>query len=153
MDEEQPRYALKQDLKRVLIPKVLQLIGLGIGFYFAIWLNLFLLEAEDAIRLYVTIGVIIVIVIAVVLEIVLLIQKVDKNKYLFYSSKVSFKGKEMPYVNVDHISFRQNFFDKLFNTGTIVLHPGYMIEKIPNLNQVYFYIQKLVQLAKQKVST
>jgi len=94
MNDEQPQYALKQDIKRVLIPKILQLISLGAVFYFAIWLNLFLLEVEDSIKFYVTIGAIIVLVIAVILEIILLIQKTNKNKYLFYSAQVGFKGKE-----------------------------------------------------------
>ena len=151
MNDEQPQYALKQDIKRVLIPKILQLISLGAVFYFAIWLNLFLLEVEDSIKFYVTIGAIIVLVIAVILEIILLIQKTNKNKYLFYSAQVGFKGKEMPYVNVVHVSFRQNFIDKIFNTGTIILYPDFLIEKVPNLNQVYFYVQKLIQSAKGQV--
>ena len=148
---EQPQYALKQDLKRVLIPKIFQLVGLAVLFYFAVWLNLFLLEVEDSIKLYVTIGAIIILVIAVVLEIILVIQKIDKNKYLFYAARVEYKGKAMPYVNVNNVSFRQDFIDKIFNTGTIVLYPDFLIEKIPNLNEVYFYVQKLVQSNQQKV--
>jgi len=151
MNGEQPQYVLKQDMKRVLIPKVLQLIGLGIVFYFAIWLNLFLLEAEDSTKLYVTIAAAIVLVVAIVLEIVLLLQKLNRNQYMFYSTRVEYKGKSMSYVNVDHVSFRQNFIDKIFMTGTIVLHPGFMIEKVPNLNEIYFYIQKLIQSNQQQV--
>ena len=151
MNGEKPQYALSQDLKRVLIPKVLQLVGLGLVFYFAIWLNLVLLDVEDNIKLYVTIGAVVVLVIAVVLEAVLLIQRVHKNKYLFYSARVRYKGKEMSYVNIANVSFRQNFIDKIFNTGTIVLQPDFLIEKIPNLNEVYFYVQKLIQSSQGKV--
>ena len=151
MNNEQPQYTLSQDLKRVLVPKILQLIGLGAVFYLAIWLNLFLLDVESSIKLYVAIGAVVVLVIAVVLESILLAQKVNKNKYLFYSNRLVFKGKEVPYVNIKHVSFRQNFVDKMFTTGTIVLHPDFKIEKIPNLNQVYFYIQKLVQGTQQQV--
>jgi len=145
MDEEHPQYMLKQDLKRVIIPKIFLLIGLAAVFYFAIWLNLFLLEVEDSTKLYVAIGAGIILVIAVILEIILFVQKINNNQYLFYSRKVKYKGKEIPFVNVDHVSFRQSFLDKIFMTGTIVLHPGFLIEKVPNLNEVYFYIQKLVQ--------
>ena len=151
MNGEQPQYALSQDLKRVLIPKILQLIGLGAVFYFAIWLNLVLLDVEDNIKLYVTIGAVIVLIIAVILESILLVQKVNKNKYLFYSARVGYKEREMSYVNVTNVSFRQNFLDKIFHTGTIVLNPGFLIEKVPNLNEVYFYIQKLIQSAQGRV--
>ncbi len=151
MNGEQPQYALSQDLKRVIVPKILQLIGLGAVFYFAIWLNLVLLDVESSIKLYVTIGAAVILVIAVVLEIILMAQKVNKNKYLFYSNRLAFKGKEVPYVNITNVSFRQNFIDKMFTTGTIVLYPDFKLEKIPNLNQVYFYVQKLVQGTQQQV--
>jgi hypothetical protein len=151
MNGEQPQYALKQDLKRVLIPKIFQLVGLAVVFYFAIWLNLFLLGVEDSTKLYVIIGAAILLVIAVIVEIILVIRKINKNKYLFYPARVEFRGKAMTYVNVTNVSFRQNFLDKMFNTGTIVLRPGFLIEKVPNLNEVYFYIQKVVQSAQGKV--
>lgn len=151
MNGEQPQYMLKQDLKRVIIPKIFQLIGLGAVFYFAIWLNMFLLEVEDSTKLYVTIGSVAILVIAIILEIILFVQKINKNPYIFYSARVEYKGKAISYVNVEHVSFRQNFLDKMFSTGTIVMHPGFMIEKVPNLNEIYFYIQKLIQSNQQQV--
>jgi hypothetical protein len=151
MNPEQPQYALSQDLARVLIPKLLQLIGLGIVFYFAIWLNLYLLDAEDSAKNYTLIISLIILFIAVIIELVLIIAKTSKNKYLFYLNKIEFKSRQIPFVNIKNVYLQKNFLDKIFNTGTIILYPVFKIEKISNINQIFYYIQKLVQRTKQQV--
>ena len=151
MNAEQPQYTLKQSMKRILIPKTFQLIGLGAVFYFAIWLNLYLLAAKDSTKMYVTFGAFVVLIIAVIVQIILIVLKVNKNKYSFYPNKLEFKGQTIPYVNITNVSFSRNFLDKIFDTGTIILYPDFKIENVPNLNQVFIYVQKLVQIAKQRI--
>ncbi|MBW2966606.1 hypothetical protein KY342_05885 [Candidatus Woesearchaeota archaeon] len=153
MNGEQPQYSLSQDLARTLIPKLLQLIGLGVVFYFAIWLNLYLLNAKDSTKNYTLIITIIILFIAVIIELILIIIKISKNKYLFYQHKLEFKDQSIPFVNVTNVYLQKNLLDKIFNTGTIILYPNFKIEKISNVNQVFYYVQKLVQITKQKASS
>ena len=79
---------------------------------------------------------------------VLIIAKTSKNKYLFYLNKIEFKSRQIPFVNIKNVYLQKNFLDKIFNTGTIILYPDFKIEKISNVNQIFYYIQKLVQRAK-----
>jgi len=148
MNNEQPLYSLSPDLARILIPKLLQLIGLGIIFYFAIWLNLYLLDVKDTTKNYTLIISIIILFIAVIVELVLVVIKTKNNKYLFYPNKLEFKGQPIPFVNIANVYLQKNFLDKIFNTGTIILHPNFKMEKISNTNQIFYYTQKLVQRAK-----
>ena len=52
------------------------------------------------------------------------------------------------YSQVQALKIEKNMFDLLFKTGTINL--GAMkIKYVPNLTQVYFYVQKMVQINSQ----
>ncbi len=140
---EQPLYVVYQDSKRVLIPKAVQLIILGGLFYFGLMLNLYLLRVEDAklINLFAIVG----ITVLIILQLLLISRKIKTEGYVFYSNRVEFGKKSVFYGNIRNIYFKRGLLDKMFGTGTIVLHPYMDIKKIKNSNQIYFYVQKLVR--------
>ncbi|MBW2993459.1 hypothetical protein KY317_02705 [Candidatus Woesearchaeota archaeon] len=140
---EQPLYIAYKDIKRVLFPRFLLLIGLGIVFYLGILLNLYLLQVRDK-TLICTLS-IIVIILLIVIQMFLILKRIKTKGYAIYSNRVEFGNKSIYYGNVKNVYYKRNFIDKLFDTGTIFLYPYLKIEKIKNSVNVYNYIKKLIQ--------
>ena len=59
------------------------------------------------------------------------------------------KTKTIYFSQIASINMDTDVFDKLFNTGKIVLEPGFLIKSIKDTNQMYIYIQRLIQYAKR----
>ena len=140
---EQPLYIAYQDIRRVLFPKLIQMVALGALFYFGVWLNLYLLRVRS--KTLVSIIAITGITILVILELWLVARKIKAHGYLFYPNKMEYKNKSVFYGNIKNIYMKKDFFDKLLGTGTINLYPYLKIEKVKNSEQIYSYVQRLVQ--------
>jgi len=144
-----PQYTLKPNIKRVLVPNFFVLLFLGLFFYFALWLNFTLLNKElpDNINLLI----VAILALLLVLQAVLSYMKFSKARYLFFADRIQYvtnKTKVIYFNQVRGISFKRNFIDKLFNCGTIRIEPGFEIKYVPNSNQIYVYIQQLIQSYK-----
>ena len=149
MEGVQPQYILKPVLRRLFIPQFLGSIAIFVAFYFALWLNLTLMEIELTTNINILAVSILFALFAV--EMISKYMHAKADKYMFYLDKVVFEGrktKEMYFVNVRNISFKQDILDKIFNTGTITLLPDFNIKSVPHSNQIYFYIQKLIQSSR-----
>lgn len=143
---ELPLYTLNLSLPRVLIPKSISLIMLGGLLYFGVWLNLLILNIIIPGIYHVYIAVFIVIL--VLLQAILNYLKYSNYKYLFFKDKIIYEGKTeliINYRDVQNLAFSKDFFDNIFNTGTIIMSPVHKIQYVANTNQMYFYVQKLLQ--------
>ena len=140
---EQPLYIAYKDVKRVLFPKFLLLIGLGVLFYLGILLNLYLLRVWD--KTLICVFSLVLIILLIVIQMFLIFKKIKANGYAMYSNRIEFGNKSVYYGNVKNIYYKREFIDKLFDTGTIFLYPYLKIEKIKNSVNVYEYMKKLIQ--------
>jgi hypothetical protein len=90
----------------------------------------------------------IVIVLIVLVSTIHNYTKLSTYQYRFYSNRIEYYGEvqqAIMYSQIRSIQVNKNFFDVLFHTGTINLG-GFSIKSIPNLNQVFFYVQKMYQM-------
>lgn len=143
---ELPLYTIRSDVLRILLPKAVKLIGLAVLLYTGIWLNLFMMKKSipDTIN-YLIIAIIFVLVL---IEALLTYNKTMKNKYYFFQGRIEFRGRQpktMDFRYIKGISVSRDFLDKILNTGTIGIQPGFRIESIKNPDQVNAYLQQLVQ--------
>lgn len=137
-------------LKRILFPRALALMFLGGFFYFGIYLNLKILNISvpSEYHVYILGG----IGVLLVLQGVLNYLKFTSYRYLFYKDRMIFQGKKdvvILYGEIQNLVFKRDFLDNLFNTGSIDLIPKHKMKYIENTNQVYFYVQKLIQYHQQ----
>lgn len=140
-----PQYTLKPDLKRIMIPQLLKLIVLCGIFYSGIIFNLKILKIDAPI--HINILVIIVLFILVLLQTILSHVKSSKLEYKFYQDRIEFNNNKIYYKEIPEIKLKQNFFDKLFDTKTIILGK-FKISAITNYNEMYAYIEKLAQAVR-----
>ena len=141
-----PLYTIKQSVLRILIPKALKLLGLAIMLYLGVLLNLYMMK--KSIPSYINYLIIAVIFILVLIEALLTHNKILKNKYYFFPGRIELRGKEpktLDFRYITSVSISQNLLDKILRTGTINIEPDFKIGPISNCNQVYAYLQKLVQ--------
>lgn len=139
-----PNAIVYKDAKRVLIPKIALLLTLGVVFYLAVFFNLKLLKIN--INLLTNIVILFVLIILIILQLFLDYLKIPKDSYKLYSDRIIHADKEqLLFKDANQLNFTRNFLDKLFNTGTIKLSPGFAIENISDVNNVYFYLQKTIR--------
>ncbi|MBR9691088.1 hypothetical protein GOV08_05385 [Candidatus Woesearchaeota archaeon] len=149
---ETPQYTLYLSIPRILIPKSLTLIFLGGFLYFGVWLNLLILNyiIPADYHLYIILGIIVLVVMQAILNYI----KFSNYKYYFYKDRLIFEGKKQLTImlnQVQNLAFSKDVIDKIFNTGIIILAPVHKIKYVKNTNQVYFYLQKLVQYAQGSI--
>lgn len=147
---ETPLYSTGLSLKRILIPKSLTLLFLGGFLYAGVALNLIILNIQIPAEwhLYIVLG----IAVLIVLQGLLNYLTFSNFRYHFYYDKIIFVGKKeivISYSQIQGLSADQDQFDKFFNTGSIFLSPVHKIMAIENTNQLYFYLQKLLESYKQ----
>lgn len=146
---ELPDYTVYLETPRMLFPKtVITIIG-GLLAYIIIWLIFYM--TKNAVPLFFSIFVMIAILGAVLAITVLNYKKISNYQYRFYNNRIEYYGEFKGYIfynQITNLSVEKNFIDKLFHTGKINLG-NFMIKNIPNLNQVFFYVQKMVQMYQQ----
>ncbi len=142
--EKMAQYQTSSNSARIVIPKFLQLLGLGALFYIGVWINLYLLKVE-AVTLISLISISIILVLIIV-QTVLSLRKTKKT-YLFFRDRVQTDQRFIYYANIQNIEIKQTFADKVFKTGTLMIYPGFKMNYISNYQQIYDYIQKLRQMA------
>jgi hypothetical protein len=145
---EQPLLSLQMDKARVLYPKAVILIILGIVLYFGVWINLKLLKVASGTRFNISIFALIAIGVLVVAELLLGEFRIKKDFYRFYENRVEYRKKVYYFGNVKKVYFKRDFFDRIFKTGRIVLSPVFTIKNIPDKSQIFFWVQKLIERGK-----
>ena len=147
---ELPQYTLYLSKPRILIPKTILMIFLGMFLYFGAWLNLKLLNIIIPVEyhFFIILGIITLVIMQFILNYI----KYSNYKYLFFKDKIVFEGKTnvtISYLEVQNIEVVQNNIDKLFHTGTININPIHKMQYISNTNQIYCYLQKLIEFSRK----
>jgi hypothetical protein len=141
-----PLYSTKPNIIRVLVPKVFKLIGLAVLLYAGVWLNLLVMKKQIPSSInYLVIAIIFVLVL---IESLLTYLQTSKNKYYFFAGRVEFRGKlakTLDFRYVTNMFVSKNFVDKILGTGTILVQPDFVIGSVSNCDQVFAYLQQLVQ--------
>jgi len=148
-----PRITLKPNIARFIVPRALLLTGMCIIFYILLIVNLFLVfeKVELIYAIYSAIFLCIIIILGIIVEYV----RANNWSYHFFNDKVEFhkkygqKHKDILYNEITRVDIERNYFDRLFNTATYVLRPGMKIRFINYTNNMYFYVQKLVERSRK----
>jgi len=144
MIDEKLQFSTKPNSVRILLPKTLLMLFLGILLYIGIQLNISLLGISvNPLFNYMIIGIIIA---AVGVHFFFNKRKISAATYNFYTDRIVRTGRDeayISYVQASSTSKEQNIFDRLFNTATISIEPDFRIEHINNAQRVLDYIQKM----------
>jgi hypothetical protein len=145
-----PEMKVCPNAKRYLLPKILLLALLGILLYAGVYANYYLLQ-QSVPALWN--GIIIAgIIMLIILEMILGHVRINQYIYVFYAKKliiVESVEEILPYDAIRTISLKENMFDKMYHTGTIIIKTNgtvdrdvYKLRHIPKPNEVLFYLQK-----------
>ena len=143
-----PEYSVKQKPVRMVIPKVLLFAATGVIFYLALLLNFKLLN----IRISSWIHILISSGLAILLIVEGLLSFFDSKKvvYNFFTDRAVHKEEVIHYNIVSSIKITQNLFDRFFNTGRIILEPGFEIKHVENPHHLFTYLEKSIRNNKFK---
>lgn len=147
---DQPPYTIRPNVKKILLTKLLLLTGLSVLLYIGARMNLALLKIELTQKLHFII--IACIAIIAILDILLHIIKATKTTYLVFADKVEITDKKHSMLqlrDVQTIVVNRGIIDTWLGTCTIQLAPHFFIKDIPNSNQIYIYLQELIEYAKR----
>ncbi|MEM4260596.1 MAG: hypothetical protein QXG00_05140 [Candidatus Woesearchaeota archaeon] len=140
-----PEKIIKINPKRLFIPKILELIVLGIVLYFAIWINFILLYRSMPVSI--SFVLVLAILIIICIDGILNFMKFEKFRYIIYPDRIEFVTKKtisLPFNEIVSIGYSYDIYDKIFKTGKIRINDQLM-EHIDNANTVYFYLQDLIK--------
>ncbi len=126
------------------------LIFLGGFLYFGVWLNLIILNIyiPAEVHFYILLGIAVLVCIQGILN----YMKYSSYRYLFYKDRMIFQGKNnltILYSEIKTLDFKKNALDYIFNTGIINIYPKHQMNYVENTNQIYFYMQKLIDYSRQ----
>jgi len=145
-----PKFRIRPSPRRFLFDKLLVLLCLGILLYIGIFVNYYLLNSS--IPMIFNMLFMLCIMLLILLELILCYVKYGNYVYDFYDERVRIglsDVNEVSYNNISSISYVENFFDRWFRTGTIVmvLKDGkkLKLKYLNNPNQAYLLIQRHVK--------
>ncbi|HIH42099.1 TPA: hypothetical protein HA246_00475 [Candidatus Woesearchaeota archaeon] len=150
---ELPRLTLKPNILRFVFPRALGLLLLCSLFYVLLIINLkFLFKEVEQAYFYIALVFILVIWIAgIAIEYI----KANNWLYHFFNDRVEFRTSSthpeefILYNEATEVALKQNIFDRIFGTATIILKPSFEIRFIKYTNNTYFYVQKLVERSRK----
>ena len=144
---ELPQYTFKPSINRMVVPWVFKLLGLSAAFYFGIYFNVkFMFKLE--VPVIINVLIFLVLVVMIVMQLVLYHVRFSKYNYKFYSNRLDYEAKtnsSFLFSEFTKAELRQNLFDKMFNTGQIVLSKDFVIGPISNVTQIKNYLERLIQ--------
>lgn len=147
---ELPQYTLKPHINSMLAPWILKLLGLSIVLYAGVFLNIRLgmISGVDRIPPAINLFIFALLIVLVVSQVVIYHVKFANYKYLFFTDRIEFKGKKsvtFRLFDFTEAQLKQGVFDKMFNTGTLIISKDFRIGPIPNASQVKGYLEQLVK--------
>jgi len=123
------------------------LLLLSAFFYVGVFFNakiIFNITIPLAINLLISLTLLVLIVIQIILYNV----RFGKYKFLFYTNRIEFEAKKTHtfYFNdYKDLKVKQNIFDKMFNTGTLILTKKFRIGPVKNSIQMKDYLLRLIK--------
>jgi hypothetical protein len=146
-----PQYVIRPDIKRVLISSIIVTAALAFIFYLGIIINVALLQLN--IPSGINILIIAVLILLVLIQGLLSYLQTSKLRYAVYSNRIQIEGIKQEYIlfnAVQDIQANKNFFDRIFNTGTIVIIPNMQLKAVSNFDQNFVYIKQVVQYSRNQ---
>ena len=144
---EPPSYVLPQVKKRVMIPKIVSLLVLGLLFYLGVLLNLSLLqltaEEESAVNLVTLIFLLLIIAVGIYLG-----YHQVTPPYRFYQNRIAIRKKEVFYSQIQTVRRKQNILDKLFKTYSLDLGNKNLLQNLSQEVQIENYLQQLINYSR-----
>ena len=137
---ERPAYQLQQKMSRVLLPKIVLLLGLGVLFYVGVLLVISLLNLPPSQEPWINVGALVLLIILIGVGI-LLDYKRARKPYNFYNDRI---GEDKLYSSITNTIPKQNWLDKMFKTYSIDLGNGLVLRNIPEDVDMKPYLDKLV---------
>jgi hypothetical protein len=147
-NQEKPLYVLPQVKKRIIIPKTIVLILLGVVFYLGILLNVSLLKINSTQESYTKIISIIIVLSIVVLGVYINIHNSNK-KYIFYKDRLVKGKKSISYNEIKNITPKISLLDKIFKTYHIELNKKFSLSNITQEVPLQNYLQQLIDYTKK----
>ena len=139
-------FDLKPDMDRMLFPRLIESMILGMLIIAGIYANLivFNIDVNLAANFYIT-----VLIIAVLgMHLTSYHARIRKIRYHVHDDRVQKEGTSHGYISLHSVAglrIEKNWIDRLFGTATIVLEPGFRLRHIKNYQHVYDYLHKQVQ--------
>ncbi len=148
---ELPEYLIRPNPLRIVVPQLLLTTVLAFIFYIGILLNVTLLGVK--IPGSIQILIVSVLVLLVIVQGLLTYVQTSKIQYSVYKNRIQIEGAKPEYImfnTIQSVQPKKTFFDKIFNTGTIVIEPKKKISGIPNFDQTFGYLQQMIQYARMQ---
>lgn len=145
--QQQVLYSVTGKKSRILVPKILTLIVLGVVFYIGILLNIGMLALDAQTETIVKSSSIFIVILLVLIGLLTNLKKA-KTAYNFYQTEIAHGKTILNYVDIPQIQKKQGLFDKLFGTYTLKLTKKFKIEGIPKNIDLQAYVQQMVDYNK-----
>lgn len=147
---ETPNYSTKPNITRILLPRIISLLILSALLYFGVRINFIVFNKEfpDIINILT----IITIAVLAAADIFLTNKKNRENKIYFFNDRIEIRGKQQAAImlgTIKSIEVKKDIFDKLLNTGSIVLSSGQIIKNLNYPERIKQYITQLIRMAPQ----
>lgn len=150
VEMEVPSYSIKQNITRILFPRILNLLLLSALLYVGIRVNfiVFSIEFPNIMNIFT----IMAIMVAAAADVFLVKSKNKYNKVYFFNDRIEISGKEQKRIMlaaVNNTQVKKNLFDKVLNTGSILLDDGNRIDNLNYPERVNQYIIQLIKISPQ----
>lgn len=142
-----PLYKLKPNVQRLMFPQYFYMFLLAISLFFAIWLNLWILEVNLNPTFMIIMGT--VILILVMINIFIIYTRDSKMEYLFYKDRIlqnNINLVTLKYAN--NVTTAINHIDRIFNTNTILIDNKKLVG-IKQNPEIIDYIKSLIAFNKK----
>lgn len=149
---ELPEYIVRPKASRIVVSQVIITFFLAVLFYVGIVINLNLLglPLPSSVRWLI----IAVLLLLVIVQGLLSYLQSSKIQYAIYKNRVEILGPKPKYImfnTIQNITSKHNFFDKIFNTGTIILGPNFTCRAVPHFEQMIPYLNQMIQYSRTQV--
>ena len=127
LHQTKPKLVIKQHLGRLLLPELFSILIVTAIFYGLILLNLLFLDVTLPENIYLFI--LFILISLVVLH--LLITWHNRKTYVFHRDELEeVNGWDLKYTDIFAMKIKQNFFDKMFATGTLTINDRHDLKSI-----------------------
>lgn len=144
---ELPQYTLRPNTNRMVVPWIFKLLGLSAIFYAGIYVNVKLIF-NTSIPASINVLIFACLLVLIIIQLIMYNVRFGKYQYLFFTNRVEFQGKKTDiflFNAFSTVELKQNFFDKLFNTGSLKLSKDFEIGPISSVTQIKSYFERLIQ--------
>jgi hypothetical protein len=150
LPEETPVYTLYPKKSRVIIPKIVVLVVLGVIFYLGILLNLQLLDLTATEEMATKIASLILILFLVFLGTYLAFRQAHQP-YQFYRKGLVLGRRNVSYLEVALSASKRDWLDRIFHTYSLNLGSGNYLRHLPQSLLLENYLRQWQEYAQKNL--